>query len=162
MKEIELSQGKVALVDDENFEWLNQWKWYASKTGRVENELWYGIRMVCNSGKRRSISMHRVILDAPSGVGVDHINHDGLDNRRANLRFSNQSQNTANSRKQDGCSSRYKGVCWDKQHQKWRAGIMKNYKHIFLGLYSDEVETARAYDEAALEAFGEFASLNGV
>lgn len=103
--------------------------------------------------------MHRIIVDAPAGMVVDHINHDALDNRRANLRVCTQSQNLGNQIRKLG-SSKYKGVSWHKAAQKWHARIQKNDAHVSLGLFDSETDAARAYDSAAREHFGEFALCN--
>ena len=102
--------------------------------------------------------MHKLIIPG-IGFDVDHINMNGLDNRRVNLRVATRSQNMANSRSRGG-SSQYKGVCWRKDTLKWQASIKINYKQINLGSYADEVQAALAYDRAARHYFGEFARLN--
>jgi hypothetical protein len=109
----------------------------------------------------RSIGMlHQVLMGFP-GCQVDHINHDTLDNRRsANLRLATASQNQGNRKLQVGCASQYKGVCWHKNHNKWMSRITINKKVIYLGYFQDEIEAAKAYDEAAKIYFGEFALMN--
>lgn len=105
--------------------------------------------------------MHRVIMGDVEGKFVDHINHNGLDNRKANLRFATAQQNTWNKRKQKGnYSSQYKGVHWVKSEKNWRALITCNKKMIYIGRFDDETAAAMAYDEKAKELFGEYASLN--
>jgi len=106
------------------------------------------------------IRMHRLILKAQKGQQVDHINGNGLDNRKDNLRFCTSSQNYQNSRKRKNCSSKYKGVWWHKQSKKWQTGIVLNYKNYHLGYFTNEIEAAKAYDLTAAEFFGEFARLN--
>ena len=151
MKEIKLTQGKVALVDDADYEWLSQWKWTYGG---------YAFRMIRDgTRKQRMIYMHRVIMDAQPGEQVDHINRDGLDNRRENLRLCSSSQNNGNQRKTRG-SSRFKGVSWHKEGRKWQTGIKLHGTQRHLGLFTDEVEAAHAYDDAAREKFGEFARVN--
>ena len=154
MKRIKLTQGKFALVDDEDFEWLNERKWCAAKTtyGGFIADSWDG-------KLKRTIRMHREITNAPKGLDVDHKNHDTLDNRRENLRVCTRSQNLSNQRKTRG-SSKYKGVSWFKRRKKFQAYIKKNSKHIGLGYYANEVQAAKAYDKKAKELFGEFACLN--
>ena len=158
MKEIPLSQGLVALVDDDMFEELNQYKWHAYK----HRNTYYAIRnLEIYSGLRTTVKMHRQVMRALTGEIIDHRNGKGLDNQRDNLRVASSSQNSANKRMlEKGRKSKYKGVSWHKQHGKWYAGICHNYKQIFLGLHDDEVEAAKAYDRKAIELFGEFAKLN--
>jgi len=149
MKEIPLSKGKVALVDDSDYEWLNQWKWhYKHKDGAVR------------STKATRIYMHRVVTQCPSEYEVDHINHDRLDNRRVNLRVCSHSQNQCNSAKLSSNTSGYKGVSWHKKVGKWQSKIGHRGKSYYLGLFSDPVDAALAYDAKARETFGEFAACN--
>lgn len=155
-KRIPLTQGKFAIVDDEDFDWLNQWKWYAARRGKV----YYAVRGIRIKGKRHGIQMHRLILEPPLGLEPDHINNDGLDNRRANLRLCTRSQNRANSRKQPNCSSRYKGVSWNKRGRHWTAYITTNYKRRHLGCFDDEEQAAAIYNAAAKAEFKEFAKPN--
>lgn len=155
MKEIYLTQGKVALVDDEDFEYLNQWKWCAAKGGNA----FYAIRMEPGN-PRTLILMHQQILDFPEEV--DHKDGDGLNNQRLNLRACTRSQNHMNRRPKPGCSSRFKGVSFNEKCRihPWRAMIMVNYKRTYIGFYTTEEEAALAYNQKALELFGEFARLN--
>ena len=154
MKEIALTQGKVALVDDEDFERVSQFKWCASWHSR--QRVYTAVRRNCGT----NVLMHRFILQPPSMMHIDHINHDTLDNRRANLRVCTNAENHRNQRKTPGTSSQYKGVSWDRRKQKWRAQIRKDYKQQWLGYFADEDEAARAYNVAAQEHFGRFALLN--
>jgi hypothetical protein len=108
----------------------------------------------------RNAKLHRYILAAPAGVDVDHINGDPLDNCRENLRLVTARQNQANSRKRKEASSKYKGVAWHPVSGKWRAYIAPDGKQQHLGLFSDEMEAARAYDERARAVFGAHACLN--
>lgn len=110
----------------------------------------------------KNVYMHRVILKNASinGKDVDHINGNGLDNRRSNLRIVNRTYNNANSRPRKGCSSSFKGVSWHKVAKKWAACVTKKGKSYHLGLYSCELEAANAYNEKALYLFGDFARLN--
>lgn len=156
VREIELTQGEVALVDDEDYEEIAQHNWCASYNGAC----FYAVRGQWDSGKQTMIYMHRLIMNAPDGTEIDHINGDGLDNRRANLRFAAHRENGKNRRKQRGTSSRFLGVCWDKSTQKWLAYLMSDGKRLHLGRHQKEKDAAQAYNEAATKYHGEFASLN--
>lgn len=153
-KEIPLSQGKYAVVDDGDFEWLTQWKWffakgYANRTGSKGRKY-----------RGKDIPMHRQILDAPDGLQVDHINGDTLDNRRRNLRLVTSAQNHWNQAPVRGITSKYKGVSWDKPRHKWTAHITCHYEQKNIGRFCSEEEAARAYDQEARRLFGEFARTN--
>lgn len=153
MRTINLTQGKVALVDDEDFEALNQQKWYAHKMGNT----FYAERNIPVVGKQTTLRMHWEIMN---GKSIDHIDHDGLNNQRTNLRFCSQSENCMNTRKCENTTSIYKGVCWNKRAGKWQVYIMINGKRIHLGYFDSETEAAKAYNEKAIELFIEFANLN--
>jgi len=158
MKEIPLTQGQVALVDDEDYEELNNHKWLAG---------WYAgtnsYRAQRSSSRKKSkrtvISMSRAIMNAQSGQEVDHRNHNTLDNRRENLRICTHSENQRNKSPQKH-GSNYKGVTWCKAAYKWRAQIRLDSRLHFLGYFSDEIEAAHVYDSAARKLFGEFAYTN--
>ena len=157
MKTIELSQGQQAIVDDADYESLSQWKWHArwSPAGRT----YYAARNTWKDGKRTVVQMHRAVL----GIGdpeiqVDHRNHHTTDNRRENLRIATRSQNQANRRKQKGSSLIHKGISWDKQNRKWRANIQVNGKRKYIGRFTNELDAAQAYRQAASKYFGEFAN----
>jgi len=158
MVKIPLSQGQFALVDDEDFEWLNQWKWSAGK----RRNTFYAFRSVSIKGEQFHIYMHRLITEAPKGKETDHANGNGLDNRRRNLRVCTVRQNQYNQAKRKNSLSQYKGVSLNKRVKvkKWVAGITKNGKNIHLGYFKDEIDAAKAYDRKAKELCGEFAKLN--
>lgn len=155
---IPLTRGKYAIVDVEDYERLSRYKWYACEGGRG----FYAVRSGTPvKGKRRSVKMHREVLRMPDGLIIDHINHNGLDNRKSNLRAASPAQNSWNKRKQRGrYSSIYKGVHRDREKKKWVASIAKNNKAIKIGLFDDERDAARAYDAMAKKLFGEYAYLN--
>lgn len=144
-KLIPLTKGKFAKVDNEDFDRLKDINWQFTKQGYAVNDK-LGL-------------MHRYIMNAPDNLDVDHIYHDKLDNRKSQLRLAKHSQNMSNSKHRKG-TSKYKGVHWDNTKNKWVAGIMLNYKRIYIGYFTDEEEAAKAYDKKALELFGEFAYLN--
>jgi hypothetical protein len=156
-RRIPLTQGKYAIVDPEDFERLNKHKWHAVKSANT----FYVGRTIYAGKKHISIRMHRQILHPPDHLFVDHINHNGLDNRKANLRLATCAQNSYNRiyfRKSN--SSKYTGVSWNKQEKKWAVVIGYNKKNKFIGYFKDEIQAAKAYDQAAKEYHGEFASLN--
>jgi hypothetical protein len=155
MKEIQLTQGKVALVDDEDFERLDKFKWHYNAKGDARRN---GPR---GKGKREVILMHRIILDAPRGLEVDHINRDTLDNRKCNLRLCNRVENCRNKTKQSNNKSGYKGVSWHTDG-KWQVQICISGQRLHLGRYDCKHEAARIYNKAAIEYHGEFACLNEI
>jgi hypothetical protein len=155
MKHISLSQGLYTLVDDEDFEYLNQFKWYAKNCGKKKYAVRHYLKAYRNKSKKY---MHRELLDAPKGLQVDHINGDSLDNRRCNIRLCTSADNVRNRRKLK--EKGYKGVIWIERVKKWRANIGHNGKNMYLGYFKNEVDGARAYDKKAKELYGEFANLN--
>ena len=160
MRKIPLTQGQVALVDDEDSEWLNQWKWCAH--WHAAGQCWYAVRGTWRDGKHHLVLMHRQIMGSQKGHRTDHMNHHTLDNQKENLRVCNNSQNQGNRRKDTKSAAPYKGICWYKSRSKWVAGISVNNKRVNLGYYATAIEAARAYDEAAKAHFGSFALINGV
>lgn len=143
----------IALVDDEDYEYLVQFEWYLKESERT----FYAVRFL-PTRKRRTESMHRAITGFKE---TDHRNGNGLDNRRGNLRAATSSQNQANRTKSRGnYSSKYKGVYWCKRTDKWAAQIHVSYKNKSLGYFTNEIEAAEAYDRAACHYFGEFALTN--
>lgn len=151
MKQIKLSQGKVAIVDDDDYERVNAYKWFAHKNRNT----YYAETKI----ERKNIALHRLILGV-TDQHIDHINRNGLDNRKCNLRYATISQNNINSAKKKGCTSIYKGVYFHKDRGVWvsRARLHKGY--YYLGSFQNEIEAAKAYDRKAIELFGEFACLN--
>lgn len=155
MKEIKLTQGKVALVDDDDFEYLNQWKWTGLKKGKT----FYAVRN--DKGKR--IYMHRQILCVTaSNILVDHEDHNGCNNQRYNIRKCNKSQNQCNIGAYSTNTSGYKGLYYDKRNSlnRWTAYIMVNGKRTFLGSFNSKEDAALEYNKKATELHGEFANLN--
>lgn len=159
MQELQLTQGQVTQVDDAVCDFLAQrarqahWdgkNWYAVSTTypekmtvRMQNEIWYHFRGL-----------------APTGMMIDHIDGDGLNNQIDNLRLATHVQNSRNRKLNRNNTSGYKGVCLFKRDQNWVAYITVNYKRIHLGFFDTPEGAARAYNIAAIEHFGEFASLN--
>lgn len=156
MKEIQLSQGLVAQVDDEDFIELSKYTWYASM-----NRKHYARRHQMIDGKKGKVYMHRQILGVTDPkVFVDHIDGNGLNNCRINLRTATHSENLANVFKRTGTSSNYRGVNLKKSSGKFQVQIQHQGKLYFVGSFTDEIEAAKAYDKKAIELFGEFAKLN--
>lgn len=154
---IPLSQGKVAIVDAADYEALSQFKWHA----RGEELTFYAARnLLLPNGKRGIVLMHRAIMNPAPERFIDHVNHDGLDNRRANLRDCSKGENQRNTTSRRGSSSQFLGVGWDANNSKWRAKIEINGRQFHLGRYADETEAARAYDAAAVKYHGQFANPN--
>lgn len=149
---IPLTQGKFAVVDAADYERLSRHKWCAAKS----RDTYYAHGFV--DGK--IVRMHRLIMLARKGVICDHKNHDGLDNRKSNLRLCTNAQNQYNKRAKKGCASRYKGVVRRGDYKRWRARISFRGRRIYLGDFGDEIQAAMAYDDKAIELFGEFAYLN--
>ena len=149
---IPLTQNACATVDTEDLGLLDEYRWQLM----AKNHLRYARR---NDGKK-TVYMHRVIMNAPANMQIDHINGNGLDNRKANLRLCTCSQNQRNSRKKHIATSQFKGVDWHESNKSWRARICLNGKQINIGRYHDEFRAAKAYDVKAVELFGEFANLN--
>lgn len=158
MKKIDISSKRhpntFAIIDDEDFEYLNQWKWYYHQ-GYAHRTLHL------NSKKAKTISMHRTIMKEPKDKLVDHINMNGLDNRKSNLRICNKKENSRNSGIQKNNKSGYVGVSKNSSSKKlWQVRIGYNGNKIHLGYFNDKIEAAKAYNEKALELYGEYARLN--
>ena len=120
-KLIPLTQGKFAIVDAEDYDWLSQYKWFAMK----DKTRFYAGRK--NKRTRRTVRMHQMILHAAKDMMCDHKDHNGLNNRKSNLRLCTNAQNQQNKQKRLGCSSRYKGVGWHKLTDMWQAYDGRSY-----------------------------------
>ena len=144
-----------ALIDDADYGILKNYNWQLIPGG-IKKDHFYA-RASFNG---KPFFMHRVIMGVNSRMMVDHVDGNGLNNRRSNLRFCTASQNMANSRKSPRSLSKFKGVLWKKGKNLWVASAVKDYKRYYFGKYEKEEDAALAYDKGAKELFGEFASLN--
>lgn len=149
---IPLTKGKFAIVDADDYEWLAKYKWYTYS----DHYTFY----ICRWNSCKKISMHRQIMNPPEGLLVDHIDGNGLNNRKSNLRLCTRTQNARNRRPKRNGSSKFKGVYWHIVYRKWAALIRCNGKQTYLGRFDNEIEAALVYDRKAEELFGEFAYLN--
>lgn len=169
MKLIELSKnsknplvkGKYsAMVDDGDYEWLNQFTWSV----QFDTNTHYAVRATSRRlGKQKKIKMHREILGiSDSKIKIDHIDHNGLNNQRCNIRYSTCSQNSMNKRKNKNASSKYMGVYLIRRKKCIRYGAFIQHNRIShsVGIFETEIEAAKARDIKAKELFGEFANLN--
>ena len=157
-RSIELTRGYKTLVDDEDYDYLNQWNWFYLKAFRSSDKFYAKANFVLNS-KPKQLFLHRLIMNAPRHLDIDHINRNGLDNRKCNLRLCTTSQNCANKTAFNKWSE-YKGIM--KHRKAWVAAITVNNNRIYLGSFKTEIEAARAYNEKAKEFYGEFALLNNI
>jgi len=149
------------LVDDEDFDRVNQFKWFIHKRC---NTLFYARTTICKeNGIKTCMYLHRFILNETNPkVFIDHIKHNGLDCRKSKMRLSSHQNNMRNRRPRKNVTSSFLGVYFDKQRGKWRGESSVNGKNIFLGRFDNEVDAAKAYNDFAINNYGEFASLNTI
>ena len=156
-KQIQLTKGKFAIVDESDFEWLNSFKWSAA--GEVGHT--YASRKCSTDDKTTSIKMHQLIMgECPIGMVIDHKNGDRFNNQRSNLRFCTTKENNRNRRNKCKRSSIYKGVSWCAPSNKWRVMISNDGKSIRTKMFVNEIDAARQYDIWCTELFGDFSSTN--
>ncbi len=157
---IALTQGQTAIIDSEDTALVSTYKWQARRDSK-RPEHWYAITTIRDGERRRkTLLLHRLLLNTPPGTQVDHKDGDGLNNRRSNLRIATNAQNCMNQPPPSNNTSGYKGVSYHKARRKWQAKIRVNRKDLYLGLFIDPKDAALAYDAKAKEVFGEFAWLN--
>ena len=155
MKEINLSQGRVTIVDDDDFEEISKHKWNYAQGYAKRN-------IAAGAGKQATLHMHVAIMGKTGGLEIDHVNGNGLDNRRDNLQFVTHAQNLQNKAPDKNTSSVYKGVSWNKRIKRWTSQIMIDKKLRHLGRYENEQAAALAYNNAAIKHFGQYARLNTI
>lgn len=157
---VPLTQGCYAMVDEEDFRKICQHNWFVTRSGcNLYASTWTGTD---DRGKRIALRMHRAIMNPPAGYVVDHINGDGLDNRKCNLRLVTHTENCFNQRVASNNKSGYKGVSYHRRDEKWGAKITVRTQPVWLGYFQTAVEAAKAYNEAAIKHYGELARLNTI
>jgi hypothetical protein len=149
-----LSQGQFAILDSADYDRAIRHCWHAFQIHRT----WYAATSI----SRKRVYLHRFVMQPEKGMEVDHINGDGLDNRRCNLRIVSHKQNLRNQRLHVGSTSGFKGVSWDKERRRWAAHIKYDGKKRFLGRFACREDAARAYNVRAAEVFGDQAALNPI
>lgn len=148
----ERGKGKASIVEEGDYERVAQHRWFLMVNG-------YAVTTLSTSSGKRTVLLHRMILDEPDSV-IDHANRDKLDNRRSNLRLATLSQNAANAKARSNSTSGFKGVYWSRRERRWKAEITVNGKKRSLGYFIIAEDAAQAYDGAARQHFGEFAHIN--
>lgn len=141
----------LVIVDDEDFDYLNQFHWQVDKFNSVKGRV-----------KGKQILIHRLIMNPPNDIEIDHIDGNRLNNQKSNLRFATSSQNKMNRGARKDSKSGYKGVSWHKQNKKWTVRIKVNNKYLSLGLFNNLFDAAKAYNEIATKYFGKYAWLNSI
>lgn len=153
-----LTRGQVCYVDVADLPILSQYRWAADRCGPE----FYAVSYLWRSNRSHRLYMHRLLMGAGTSEEIDHINANGLDNRRENLRLATRSQNNANQRLTRRNASGFRGVSWDRTRHKWAAHICFQKKHMALGRHDTAEDAARAYNAKARELFGEYARLNAL
>ena len=159
MKKIKLTQGEYALVDDEDYDKFSKIKWYVFRACPTLNYAMCSKKQ--QNGKFRNFNMSReVMMNVPKGMVVDHIDGNGLNNQKKNLRIATTSQNGMN--RKDNCNntSGHRGVCYNKKNKKWQAQTMSMGKPVYLGMYDDILEAAKAYKEYAKKNYKQYRRIN--
>lgn len=161
MKEIELTDGTIAIIDDNMFDRANYFIWMHKIEKRKCGDIHYAVTTVNSFKSQRRLYLHQLVMNAKqTNLQIDHKNTNGLDNRIENLRYCTHAQNAMNRRAKIFTISKYKGVCYSKKHKCYRVRISIYKKRIHLGYFINETDAAIAYNNAAIEYFGEFARIN--
>lgn len=155
MKLIPIADGRCAIVDNDDYELLNQYKWHVNAQGYLSTRIYTGTGRDNNTAY--FIRMHRLVMNAPDDMVVDHIFGKKFDNRKTQLRLATGGENNRNRGKQTNNTSGHKGVSWHKKAGKWTAQIDINHKHHYLGLFTNLEDATEAYKQAATKYHGEFA-----
>ncbi len=154
MKQIHLTQGQAAIVDDEDFEKVNSFKWYAA--WKEHTKSYYAVRQVCTKGVVKNIYLHRLIMDTPDHLVCDFVNGDTLDNRKQNLRNCTKEEDHRNRRVNRESKTGVKGVSWLPKFQRYEVSIKLNGKRVFNKRFKTLEEAKEAYDEASKKYHGEY------
>jgi len=150
---------KIILIDDEDYELIKDYTWCVVK----DSNTFYSLTHIkTNKYKKKNIFLHRLIMNLKKGEICDHINGNGLDNRKSNLRLCSYQQNNMNRKSWKNSTSKFKGISWNKLAKKWKVTIGKDKKNIHLGYYENEFDAALVYNGAAKYLHGEFAKLNNI
>jgi len=162
MKTIPLTQGYFAKVDDEDYEKLAIYRWHSNIKKVTNGIVVRACRTIRTNGKRTSLYMTRFILNPPINKYVDHINRNTLDNRKINLRFCSNAENSRNRGTRFNSSSGYKGVSWSKQDQQWRVRVYRDYQLVYQELFEDKKEAVLAYNKMVKIYHKDFAKTNEI
>lgn len=146
------------IIDAEDFNKIKEYYWYVGKKPNA----FYVITNINKNNKRTTLKLHRLIMDFPENMDIDHINHNTFDNRKTNLRICKHNKNTKNHKININNTSGFKGVTWFKYTKKWSVGIFSDGNRVHIGYFDDKIKAAMAYNEAAKKYHGEFANLNNV
>ncbi len=153
---IPLTRGKAATIDSDDYLRVAGYQWRANKARG--GHIYYAMaNLPRREGRRSCVLLHRIVANAPDEVEIDHIDGDGLNCRRNNLRRATRQQNACNRRRRRNFASRFKGVLRAETRNRWIAKIRANNRAYYLGTFDSQEEAARAYSDAAIELHGEFA-----